>query len=128
MEDFAKRYYECNPGLVDNPDVVYAVAFSILLLHTDAHNKNVKQKMNKDTFIMRTKIIEGGEGVPHEILDVMYDNIVMSEFTYADGHKESIGRTAERSNSWFSKLKNNDSNTNTQSVSFLFPFFFFLVY
>lgn len=19
MEDFAKRYYECNPGLVDNP-------------------------------------------------------------------------------------------------------------
>lgn len=47
----------------------------------------------------------------------MYDNIVMSEFTYADGHKESIGRT-ERSNSWFSKLKsnNNDSNIITQSV------------
>lgn len=123
MEDFAKRYYECNPSLVDNPDVVYAVAFSILLLHTDAHNKNVKQKMNKDTFIMRTKIIEGGEGVPHEILDVMYDNIVMSEFTYADGHKESIGRTAERSNSWFSKLKSgSDTNANTQSVS---SFFFF---
>ncbi|CAO0797918.1 unnamed protein product [Mucor circinelloides] len=120
MEDFAKRYYECNPSLVDNPDVVYAVAFSILLLHTDAHNKNVKQKMNKDTFIMRTKIIEGGEGVPHEILDVMYDNIVMSEFTYADGHKESIGRTAERSNSWFSKLKSgSDINANTQSPALL---------
>ncbi|KAL9546380.1 hypothetical protein MBANPS3_006697 [Mucor bainieri] len=128
MEDFAKRYYECNPSLVDNPDVVYAVAFSILLLHTDAHNKNVKQKMNKDTFIMRTKIIEGGEGVPHEILDVMYDNIVMSEFTYADGHKESSGRaahaaaqTAERSNSWFSKLKSgttnsSDANAHAQSA------------
>lgn len=51
-------------------DVVYAVSFSILLLHTDAHNKNVRQKMNKDTFIMRTKIIEGGEGVAQEILDV----------------------------------------------------------
>ncbi|KAI7894894.1 uncharacterized protein EV154DRAFT_458791 [Mucor mucedo] len=118
MEDFAKRYYECNPGLVDNPDVVYAVSFSILLLHTDAHNKNVRQKMNKDTFIMRTKIIEGGEGVAQEILDVMYDNIVMSEFTYADGHKESIGRT-ERSNGWFSKLKNNDSNITTQSAALL---------
>jgi len=95
--------------------------FSIMLLITDAHNKNVKQKMNKDTFIMRTKIIEGGEGVPHEILDVMYDNIVMSEFTYADGHKESIGRTAERSNSWFSKLKSgSDINANTQSVSSFF--------
>ncbi|KAK4515218.1 trifunctional histidinol dehydrogenase [Mucor velutinosus] len=124
MEDFAKRYYECNPSLVDSPDVVYAVAFSILLLHTDAHNKNVKQKMNKDTFIMRTKIIEGGEGVPHEILDVMYDNIVMSEFTYADGHKESNGRaaaataqTAERSNSWFSKLKSGSSDTNAHTQS-----------
>lgn len=50
--------------------MVYAVAFSILLLHTDAHNKNVRQKMDKDTFIMRTKIIEGGENVPGEILDV----------------------------------------------------------
>lgn len=77
---------------------------------------------------MRTKIIEGGEGVPHEILDVMYDNIVMSEFTYADGHKESSARAAtapaaERSNSWFSKLKSgsssssSDANANTQSVS-----------
>jgi hypothetical protein len=48
----------------------------------------------------------------------MYDNIVMSEFTYADGHKESISRT-ERSNSWFSKLKSNsnDSSINAQSVS-----------
>lgn len=50
----------------------------------------------------------------------MYDNIVMSEFTYADGHKESIGRT-ERSNSWFSKLKSSsDSNPNTQSVTCFF--------
>jgi len=84
---------------------------------------------------MRTKIIEGGEGVPHEILDVMYDNIVMSEFTYADGHQESNGRAAasaaaaaaptERSNSWFSKLKSgtssssssSDTHAHTQSVS-----------
>ena len=51
-------------------DPIYAVAFSLLLLHTDAHNKNVRQKMNKDTFIMRTRIIEGGEDVPTEILDV----------------------------------------------------------
>lgn len=46
------------------------MAFSILLLHTDAHNKNVKRKMNRDTFIMRTRLIEGGENIPPEILDV----------------------------------------------------------
>ncbi|KAI9265628.1 hypothetical protein BY458DRAFT_513480 [Sporodiniella umbellata] len=100
MEAFAKKYHDCNPLLVDSSDAVYAVAFSILLLHTDAHNKNVKRKMDKDTFIRRTKIIEGGENVPVEILDLMYDNIVLSEFTYAD---DSHSRP-ERSNSWFSKL------------------------
>jgi hypothetical protein len=48
----------------------------------------------------------------------MYDNIVMSEFTYADGRKESIGRT-ERSNSWFSKLKSTTTTNDTtiQNVS-----------
>ncbi|KAI8985916.1 hypothetical protein BDB01DRAFT_721172 [Pilobolus umbonatus] len=62
--------------------------------------------MTKDTFIMRTKIIEGGEGVPAEILDIIYDNIVTSEFTYAE-HKD----TTKVEKSWFSKLKGNDSNT-----------------
>ncbi|CAO3675850.1 unnamed protein product [Rhizopus microsporus] len=114
MEDFATRYYECNPTLVDKPDVAYAVAFSILLLHTDAHNKNVKQKMDKDTFIRRTKIIEGGEGVPAEILDIMYDNIVISEFTYA----KDITTRPERSNSWFSKLISDSTTvTSTNSTS-----------
>lgn len=56
--------------MINSVDAVYAVAFSILLLHTDAHNKNVRRKMNKETFIMRTKIIEGGENVSSEVLDV----------------------------------------------------------
>lgn len=60
----------------------------------------------------------------------MYDNIVMSEFTYADGHKESIARqttatatSTSNNTSWFSKLKSssssssNDSTLNTQQVS-----------
>lgn len=56
--------------MINSVDAVYAVAFSVLLLHTDAHNKNVRRKMNKETFIMRTKIIEGGENVSSEVLDV----------------------------------------------------------
>ncbi|KAF7731279.1 hypothetical protein EC973_000695 [Apophysomyces ossiformis] len=116
MEDFAKRYHECNPGLVENPDAIYAVAFSILLLHTDAHNKNVRQKMNKETFIMRTKIIEGGENVPEEILDIMFDNIVYSEFTYAEGENDPFGtlRVSEKPTSWFAKLSKTESTVASQ--------------
>ncbi|CAO3701866.1 unnamed protein product [Rhizopus stolonifer] len=114
MEDFATRYYECNPTLIDKPDAAYAVAFSILLLHTDAHNKNVKQKMDKDTFIKRTKVIEGGEGVAAEILDVIYDNIVSSEFTYADDPRNR----PERANSWFSRWMGDSTHdaTNTSNA------------
>lgn len=94
LEAFAKYYHKCNSDLADSygiaisipclfhylrrlltphtwtKDSAYAMAFSILLLHTDAHNKNVKRKMNRDTFIMRTRLIEGGENIPAEILDV----------------------------------------------------------
>ncbi|ORZ25272.1 hypothetical protein BCR42DRAFT_485465 [Absidia repens] len=104
MEDFASHYHACNPTLTDSPDPIYAVAFSILLLHTDAHNKNVKRKMNKDTFIKRTKVIEGGESVYSEILDVMYDNIVSSEFTYAQDQQD-------KSSSWFSKKPSQPNST-----------------
>ncbi|ORX47150.1 hypothetical protein DM01DRAFT_1339169 [Hesseltinella vesiculosa] len=100
MEDFAKHYHACNPRLADGPDPIYAVAFSILLLHTDAHNKNVKRKMTKDTFIMRTRVIEGGETVASEILDVMYDNIVASEFTRFD---QDLPTHQDKSLSWFKK-------------------------
>ncbi|KAI8336749.1 hypothetical protein BC941DRAFT_471275 [Chlamydoabsidia padenii] len=96
MEDFAKHYHKCNPTLAGSFDSIYAVAFSILLLHTDAHNKNVKRKMNKDTFIKHTKLIEGGDTVYSEILDVMYDNIVYSHFTYAN-------EQPDKPSTWFFK-------------------------
>ncbi|KAI9279765.1 hypothetical protein BY458DRAFT_431450 [Sporodiniella umbellata] len=55
--------------------------------------------MDKDTFIKRTKYIEGGEGVAAEILDVIYDNIITTEFTYANAGQQRF----ERSNSWLSR-------------------------
>lgn len=66
--------------MINSVDAVYAVAFSVLLLHTDAHNKNVRRKMNKETFIMRTKIIEGGENVASEVLDVRQTTMTILPF------------------------------------------------
>ncbi|KAI8067931.1 hypothetical protein BC940DRAFT_299897 [Gongronella butleri] len=102
MQDFANHYFTCNPLLTDGPDPIYAVAFSILLLHTDAHNKNVKRKMNKDTFINRTRVIEGGDTVPSEILDIMYDNIISCEFTRIDAQQPQ-----DKNLLWFSKKTTN---------------------
>ncbi|OAD78356.1 hypothetical protein PHYBLDRAFT_69695 [Phycomyces blakesleeanus NRRL 1555(-)] len=121
MEDFGKRYQTCNPGLTDNPDGIYAVAFSLLMLHTDAHNKNVRQKMNKETFIIRTRLLDGGENLPAEILDVLYDNIVSTEFVFTDAEPELY--TASKSTSWFSKLSKSESSTSLSAslVADLYP-------
>ncbi|KAL1918616.1 uncharacterized protein VTP21DRAFT_2638 [Calcarisporiella thermophila] len=81
---FARRYHECNPTLFRSADETYAVAFSLLLLHTDAHNKHVKTKMTKNQYIRQTKLIEDGDKIPIEILDILYDNITYTEFTYLE--------------------------------------------
>lgn len=49
-------------------DTPYVLAFSLLMLHTDAFNKNVKRKMSKEDFVKNTRI----DGVPPEILEVIF--------------------------------------------------------
>ncbi|CAG8702215.1 4000_t:CDS:2 [Cetraspora pellucida] len=89
MEAFAKRYHECNPDVFANSDVAYVLAFAMLMLHTDAFNKSVKRKMTKDEFVNNTRI----DGVPREILEILYDNITFARFIYADDDTDVNGQT-----------------------------------
>lgn len=47
MEKFAERYVSCNPEAFKSADVAYVLAYSVILLNTDAHNPQVKNKMSK---------------------------------------------------------------------------------
>ncbi|RIA90283.1 hypothetical protein C1645_805848 [Glomus cerebriforme] len=89
MEAFAKRYHESNPDLFATSDTPYVLAFSLLMLHTDAFNKNVKRKMSKEDFVKNTRI----DGVPSEILEILYDNITFTQFIYADDDVDVNGQT-----------------------------------
>jgi len=51
MERFAYRYCENNPGVFPTQDSAYLLAFSIIMLNTDAHNPQIKNKMTKEQFI-----------------------------------------------------------------------------
>ncbi|KAJ2556366.1 hypothetical protein GGH95_005385, partial [Coemansia sp. RSA 1836] len=88
ITSFAGRYHQCNPGLFCSADIVYAHAFAILLLHTDAHNPKVRHKISKAQFVARAKLLdERGPGQANEmfdeVLDILYDNITMVKFEYA---------------------------------------------
>lgn len=41
MEKFAERYVKCNPTSFKKADVAYVLAYSVVMLNTDAHNPQV---------------------------------------------------------------------------------------
>jgi hypothetical protein len=82
LAGFADRYYECNPGIFASTDETTFVAFSILLLHSDTHNKNNKRKMTKHDYFKNTQ--QGPVAVSSDILDCFYDNICYTPFIHFD--------------------------------------------
>lgn len=45
MEKFAQGYCKCNPNAFISADTAYVLAYSVILLNTDAHNPMVKNKV-----------------------------------------------------------------------------------
>lgn len=45
MEKFAERYCKCNPTVFTSADTAYVLAYSVIMLNTDAHNPTVKNKV-----------------------------------------------------------------------------------
>lgn len=80
MEAFAKRYNECNEELFASDDQPYILAFSLMMLHTDAFNRNAKTKMSKADYVKNT----ASSGVPQDILEYLYDNLTFTQFVYSD--------------------------------------------
>ncbi|CDO72333.1 hypothetical protein BN946_scf184977.g30, partial [Trametes cinnabarina] len=80
IEAFAARYVQCNPNLFSSDDHPYILAFSLIMLHTDAFNKSNKRKMSKPDYIKNTRL----PGVAPEVLDCFYDNIVFAPFIFIE--------------------------------------------
>lgn len=89
MEKFASRYCECNPGVFANADAAYVLAYSVIMLHTDAHNATIKNKMSKDEFIRNNRGINDGKDVDPKLLSVLYDRIVATEIKLAGNLKDT---------------------------------------
>jgi len=85
LQAFAKAYFSSNPDSLECPseDAVYTLAFSVLLLNTDAHNPRLarKFKMTRTDFIRNYHRLGGEAGsakaeVPDEYLGQCYDLFV----------------------------------------------------
>ncbi|XP_063002043.1 brefeldin A-inhibited guanine nucleotide-exchange protein 2 isoform X1 [Elgaria multicarinata webbii] len=77
MEKFAARYIECNQGqtLFASADTAYVLAYSIIMLTTDLHSPQVKNKMTKEQYIKMNRGINDSKDLPEEYLSTIYDEI-----------------------------------------------------
>ena len=65
-------------------EAAYVLAYSVILLNTDAHNPQIKRRMTKADFLKNnTKINDGGD-LPDELLSQIYDDIVGNEIRMKD--------------------------------------------
>ncbi|CAE6531746.1 unnamed protein product [Rhizoctonia solani] len=88
MEAFAKRYTDCNPGLFASEDQAYVLAFSLMMLHTDAFNKSNKNKMTKADYVKNTRM----PGLPPQVLEYFFDNIVFAPFIFIEDATDVNGQ------------------------------------
>ena len=81
MEKFASRYCETNfnNGLFASADTAYVLAYSIIMLTTDLHSPQVKNKMTKNQYIKMNRGINDSKDLPEEYLSQIYDEIAGSE-------------------------------------------------
>jgi len=75
MEKFAEKFCNDNPGKFANADCAFVLSFSMIMLQTDLHNPQVKNKMTKDQFISNNRGINDGQDLPREYLEKLYESI-----------------------------------------------------
>lgn len=117
MEAFARRYNECNEALFSSDDQPYVLAFSLMMLHTDAFNKNAKQKMTKQDYLRNT----ASSGVRDEILEYLYDNLTFTQFIYVEDDEKTMPRKktdneAANSGSFLSAFSTNGSSSSKNRI------------
>ncbi|CAA2985242.1 brefeldin A-inhibited guanine nucleotide-exchange 2-like [Olea europaea subsp. europaea] len=95
MEKFAERYCKCNPKVFTSADTAYVLAYSVIMLNTDAHNPMVKNKMSAEDFIRNNRGIDDGKDLPEEYLRSLFERISrneikMKEDDFAIQQKQSV--------------------------------------
>lgn len=65
-------------------DAAYILAYSIILLNTDAHSPQIKNRMTRADFIKNNRGINDGESLPEEFLNGIFDSIQGNEIRMKD--------------------------------------------
>eukprot|EP00172_Hildenbrandia_rubra_P000832 Plantae.Rhodophyta-Hildenbrandia_rubra.ctg1473.p1 GENE.Plantae.Rhodophyta-Hildenbrandia_rubra.ctg1473~~Plantae.Rhodophyta-Hildenbrandia_rubra.ctg1473.p1 ORF type:complete len:1860 (-),score=262.13 Plantae.Rhodophyta-Hildenbrandia_rubra.ctg1473:3960-9539(-) len=86
MQSFASRFCDCNPDVFAGPDTAHVLAYSCIMLHTDAHNDSIKVKMTAEDFKRNNRDIDNGKSLDPAFLRGLYDRITKTEIKMDAGN------------------------------------------
>ncbi|KAK9453898.1 hypothetical protein V1511DRAFT_461709 [Dipodascopsis uninucleata] len=90
MLKFAERYISGNPSIFANADTAYVLAYSVILLNTDLHSPQVKNRMTKQDFFKNNRGINDNADLPEAFLSDIYDEILHEEIILKSEHESSL--------------------------------------
>lgn len=79
MLKFAERYVDQNPGVFSKADTAYVLSYSIIMLNTDLHSSQIKNKMTLQEFLENNAGIDNGNDLPKEFMINLYNEIANNE-------------------------------------------------
>ena len=79
MQNFAEKYYEGHPDKFNVADTAYILAFSLIMLNTDAHSDQIEHKMSLQQFLRNNQGIDEGSDLDKEMMTQLYHSIVKNE-------------------------------------------------
>ncbi|KAJ3192256.1 Brefeldin A-inhibited guanine nucleotide-exchange protein 2 [Irineochytrium annulatum] len=97
MEKFADRYCENNPTVFAKADTAYVLAFSVIMLNTDQHSSQIKNRMEKQEFISNNRGINDNADLPESFLVGIFEEIQSNEIIMEE---EQAGKFAELAIGW----------------------------
>lgn len=106
MESLAQLYYRSHTGEVfKNEDAVFVLAYSIVMLNTDQHNKQVRHKMSVEEFIRNNRGTNDGADFEQSFIRRIYHAIQSKEIVMPE---EQAGEMAFHY-TWNEQLKKQSS-------------------
>ena len=88
LDVFSNKYNKDNPNKFENKETSYYLSFTIIILQTELHNPNVKEKMGFDGFLNLLSTQESTKNLNKEYLQNIYNDILNNPLSLPEIEKE----------------------------------------
>ncbi|KAJ7074218.1 hypothetical protein C8F01DRAFT_1099675 [Mycena amicta] len=90
-ETFASIFFAAEPDEIQSEDAVYVLAYSIIMLNTDQHNPQVRNRMTIEDYRKNLRGVNNGSDFTLEFLQNIYDSIRKREIVMPEEHTGQVG-------------------------------------